>query len=71
MPTARRALGVASDPIARKVDAVGGYSDSSGILSTLEVLTPASAIDGDGDGVPDTIDNCPAVANPGQEDLGW
>jgi carbonic anhydrase/acetyltransferase-like protein (isoleucine patch superfamily) len=25
--------------------------------------------DGDGDGVPDATDNCPSVANPGQEDL--
>jgi len=24
--------------------------------------------DGDGDGIPDDVDNCPAIANPGQED---
>ncbi len=27
--------------------------------------------DGDGDGVPDVIDNCPDVANPGQENHDW
>lgn len=28
----------------------------------------APGADGDGDGVPDTVDNCPNVVNPGQED---
>ncbi len=28
------------------------------------------ALDGDGDGIPDDVDNCPFVANPGQEDDG-
>lgn len=26
------------------------------------------SIDGDGDGIPDSVDNCPSVHNPGQED---
>ena len=35
------------------------------ILKTLNLFTPA---DGDGDGVPNTADNCVAAANPAQED---
>jgi uncharacterized protein (TIGR02145 family) len=27
------------------------------------------ALDSDGDGIPDEVDNCPTVSNPGQEDL--
>lgn len=33
------------------------------------VITGASAPDADGDGVPDSTDNCPGVANPLQEDV--
>jgi cysteine-rich repeat protein len=41
--------------------------DSAGINGeSLQAL--ALVPDGDGDGVPDGIDDCPAVANPGQED---
>jgi hypothetical protein len=32
-------------------------------------LSPLSAADADGDGVPDVADSCPAVPNPGQENL--
>ena len=30
---------------------------------------PHAALDSDGDGIADTRDNCPTIANPGQEDL--
>ncbi|HZN03952.1 MAG TPA: M1 family aminopeptidase [Candidatus Polarisedimenticolia bacterium] len=36
------------------------------ILKTLNLFTPP---DGDGDGVPDTADNCSGASNPAQEDL--
>ena len=32
-------------------------------------LAALTGVDGDGDGVPDSIDNCPTVANPDQADL--
>jgi hypothetical protein len=35
----------------------------------LAAMNAASAADTDGDGVPDDVDNCWLVANPGQEDL--
>lgn len=46
------------------------FFDTSVIGSFDEtfVSTRPVVIDADGDGVPDTEDNCPAVANPGQED---
>ncbi len=36
--------------------------------NTTLTVTEGTTLDGDGDGVPDTADNCPTVANPGQED---
>ncbi len=39
-------------------------ADADGIGDACEVLV----VDSDEDGVPDTTDNCPLVANPGQED---
>ena len=41
-------------------------SDFFNVNVTCSSTPPA---DGDGDGVPDSSDNCPAVANPGQEDV--
>lgn len=34
----------------------------------FEYIFPNDQSDQDGDGIPDSADNCPAVANPGQED---
>ena len=38
------------------------------VWAILMGITPASAIDSDGDGIVDDLDNCPAVANPDQAD---
>ena len=46
-------------------DDVGSYVGSNAAFTL--VVTEASAPDGDGDGVADADDNCPDVANPGQE----
>jgi hypothetical protein len=37
-------------------------------LDVVSALEPTG--DGDGDGVPDGSDNCPAISNPGQQDIG-
>ena len=42
-----------------------GDTDTEGDAYVKEV---GSAPDGDADGVPDDVDNCPATVNPGQED---
>lgn len=41
------------------------------LLAAAVAAAPAAACpdDGDGDGVCDALDNCPAIANPGQPDL--
>ncbi|MCG3125840.1 MAG: hypothetical protein CHACPFDD_00667 [Phycisphaerae bacterium] len=48
--------------------AVVGYSFSAGLYETRVILGPGTPGDFDGDGVPDTVDNCPTVANPDQSD---
>ena len=37
-------------------------------ISAIEIISQELTPDTDGDGVPDDIDNCPMVFNPGQED---
>jgi hypothetical protein len=45
------------------------FADQSGNVYKNEVtLAGPAGFDGDGDGVPDVIDNCPQVQNPGQAD---
>ena len=48
-------------------DSGAGTYNAAPAAFTLRVLA-AAAPDGDGDGVPDSSDNCPAVSNPGQDD---
>lgn len=43
------------------------YSHQSYLLLVLQRSTGGGCVDTDGDGVCDSEDNCPAVANPGQE----
>jgi len=48
-----------------------GLVASAGVLPSgvaVGMLPPGSMEDGDGDGVPNILDNCPEVENPGQED---
>lgn len=62
---------------------VGGYYAITGIMTAAERngecvrwLQPRTSDDiqvmaepdSDGDGFPDAVDNCPSLANPGQED---
>jgi hypothetical protein len=44
-------------------DAAEGY-----VVALVARPVAADGADGDGDGVPDGIDNCPSLVNPGQED---
>jgi hypothetical protein len=44
-----------------------GYSRQAYALLVLQRSTGGGCVDSDGDGVCDSDDNCPAVANPGQE----
>ena len=44
------------------------YSRQAYALLILQRSTGGGFVDSDGDGVGDDVDNCPAVANPGQED---
>jgi PKD domain/Thrombospondin type 3 repeat len=43
----------------------GKLEDTTATVITVHVVAP-TVIDTDGDGVPDSSDNCPSVANPGQ-----
>ena len=47
---------------------VSGSPFSTGVTSGSPSSIALAVIDTDGDGVPDNIDNCPLVANPGQQD---
>ncbi len=46
----------------------GGDEDCDGNMDE-GLMCGGPAPDGDADGVPDAMDNCPTVANPGQEDM--
>ncbi|MBM3777522.1 MAG: hypothetical protein FJW23_04680 [Acidimicrobiia bacterium] len=47
------------------------WSEWAGVSTAIDNFSVPGACgpDGDGDGVPDATDNCPATPNPGQEDL--
>jgi len=46
----------------------GGLELGGWNLDDVEILYHAGIPDADGDGVPDSSDNCPSLPNPGQED---
>jgi hypothetical protein len=41
---------------------------SGGTLRSVGTICPSQGSDSDGDGVPDIVDTCPTVADPGQQD---
>ncbi|MBK7976779.1 MAG: thrombospondin type 3 repeat-containing protein [Deltaproteobacteria bacterium] len=43
--------------------------DQKGLNAGAAYVFSMPPLDGDGDGVPDSTDNCPTVANPGQQDV--
>jgi len=47
---------------------VSGASNSASFLLRSSVFAPSGSGDADGDGIPDALDNCRLVDNPGQED---
>ena len=52
-------------------DGLAGLSDGGGVPLDFEfsdLSAYASCVDGDGDGLPDAIDNCPGTHNPTQDD---
>src|SRR5262249_26970184 len=60
------------DPFVRKVFRVEPTDGSITLLSdSVDMNQPVaiiSIVDTDGDGVPDAVDNCPAIPNPDQRD---
>lgn len=48
----------------------GNYPGVSGAQWDREIFVAVPTTDADGDGVPDTSDNCPLRANPDQSDVG-
>src|SRR5436853_3834343 len=57
-------LGSASVSTQSSSDAPFTFSNTGSLDSARQVSDP----DSDGDGVPDSQDNCPSIPNPGQED---
>jgi hypothetical protein len=51
-----------------RIPALAGLSVTGGRVNAAAAVTAALQHDGDGDGVPDHVDNCPAAANPDQAD---
>jgi len=48
----------------------GSLVDADWGAADLDAVSAVATADGDGDGFPDGSDNCPLVANPGQDDVG-
>ena len=74
--TGSAAGGAVESPAGDRARVAGGQStvvgvaeSSSGVVLRAGFVLPAAALDSDGDGVPDAIDNCTDVANPDQSDF--
>lgn len=55
-------------PFAHRYVALRGQDEQGNVGRFVSFDLGSGPIDVDGDGVPDTSDNCPSVANPGQQD---
>jgi len=61
-------MGLAVDRTGNKVFIIHGYPYGSDSHYQIQVVSSIPLPDADGDGLPDTADNCPALANPEQSD---
>jgi hypothetical protein len=64
-----QAMGLAVDRTGTKVFIIHGYPYGTDSHFQIQVVSSIPLSDADGDGLPDTSDNCPALANPAQSDL--
>lgn len=64
-----QAMGLAVDRSGNKVFIIHGYPYGTDSHFQIQVVSSIPLPDEDGDSIPDTGDNCPAVANPDQSDL--
>lgn len=62
-------MGLAVDRTGSKVFIIHGYPYGSDSHYQIQVVSSIPLPDADGDGLPDTADNCPAMANSDQGDL--
>jgi DNA-binding beta-propeller fold protein YncE len=62
-------MGLAVERAGNKVFIIHGYPYGSDSHYQIQVVSSIPLPDADGDGLPDTADNCPAMANPDQSDL--
>jgi DNA-binding beta-propeller fold protein YncE len=62
-------MGLAVDRTGNKVFIIHGYSSYSNSHFQIQVVSSVPPPDTDGDGIPDSSDNCPSQANPDQNDM--
>lgn len=62
-------MGLAVDRTGSKIFIIHGSPYGSDSHYQIQVVSSIPIPDADGDGLPDTADNCPAMANPDQSDL--
>lgn len=57
-----------TNPGGHTIDITGQNQDGEPVDVTQPIYVPASDNDADGDGIPDSLDTCPAATNSGQDD---